>query len=298
MTDNEHLRRRCGKMNKKTLIAVMTCLLVLGIVNIEGRLKTKAFNLKTDTLEELDSLSVEQLVVKVLPVRGHAIYVTFPDGGNMLIDTGGKNDSGKLVRLVKKGITSAEGKFGLMSLFGWKPRIDWVILTGSGANRTGGLEKVLKKFNVRRVISYADMNPKKMVKDKNLEIRLKRLADVILTLNIDHIKLSTGEKVDLEQVVSPVELIALDSKKSLSLRLIYSRFSFVFLSDIDRNTQLKMVNKYGNSIKSTVVYTGKPLAETLKGKIAPKFSIQTKDDVTFITDGEFMSTVPYDYLVK
>jgi hypothetical protein len=267
-------------MNKKTLIAVMTCLLVLGIVNIEGRLKTKAFNLKTDTLEELDSLSVEQLVVKVLPVRGHAIYVTFPDGGNMLIDTGGKNDSGKLVRLVKKGITSAEGKFGLMSLFGWKPRIDWVILTGSG------------------VISYADMNPKKMVKDKNLEIRLKRLADVILTLNIDHIKLSTGEKVDLEQVVSPVELIALDSKKSLSLRLIYSRFSFVFLSDIDRNTQLKMVNKYGNSIKSTVVYTGKPLAETLKGKIAPKFSIQTKDDVTFITDGEFMSTVPYDYLVK
>jgi beta-lactamase superfamily II metal-dependent hydrolase len=289
-------------MNKRAFLTIVMCFVVVicfsGIISSEGKIQTKAYNLKKASLEDMDSLSVEQLVIKVFPVRGHAVYLTFPDGGNMLIDTGRKNDARKLARLLKKEITADEGKFGLMGILGWKPRIDWVVLTGAGADRTGGLEKILTKFRVRKVISYANMDLKEMIKDKNLELRLRRLVDVILTLNIDHVNLAAKEEVDLEQVVSPVHLIAIDSKKNLSLRLKYADFSFVFLSDADKNTQLKIAVNNVNSIKSTVLYTGGSLTQSLKREISPKFSVSNADDITFVTDGKFLSTVPYEYLIK
>jgi len=285
-------------MRNKITILLLVFFLAAAAGVLSAKIKTKAFNLKTDKIEDLDSMAVEQLAVKVLPVKGHAVYISLPDGGNILVDTGRKSDARKLMGILKSEITEGEKKFGVMSFLGWKPRLDWIILTGSSPDRIGGLEKLLTRFNVRKVISYAGMDPRNMVNDNSIESRLRRLADVILTLNVDHITLAADEELDLEQVVSPVKMVALNSKDNLSLQLTYSDFNFIILSETDGEIQERIAGKYGNAEEGTVLYAYGSVSDVLKNAVKPRFRVKVADDVTFITDGRYLSTIPYDYLVK
>ena len=98
--------------------------------------------------DDINELKIQQLSVYALPVEGEVVYLTFPDGGNMLINTGKEEDTDKLVKLLKKEITGDKAGFKVMGFLGRKPRIDWLVITEPRADTTGGLEKILNSFKV------------------------------------------------------------------------------------------------------------------------------------------------------
>ncbi len=203
--------------------------------------------------KNISDLGIQQLIVKSFNLNGYAIYITFPDGGNMLIDTGSKGDAGKLVRLIKNEITQNLTKYEFVEMFGKKVRIDWVVITNPTPKHAGGLKKIIENFQVREVIS-----PLSTVEMKE-NFYFGKLRELLRREKITYTNLSKGGEVDLEQIISPVKLKILNlgrgKKKDLSLRFSYLDFSLLILSGIQNEREVEILKKYENSLRSTVLFS-------------------------------------------
>jgi len=231
---------------------------------------------------DLNDMYPERLIVKTFGLNGNAAYLSFPDGGNMLIDTGSSKDSKKIIKYLKNEIVE-EGNSKLMKLFGWKPRIDWLVITNLQSNRIGGLEKILEKFDVKEIITSLSMEDIEKNREFSKIMSSYLVADSIQTNLVDN------ETIDIKQTESLVKLIAIgteyvDMGASLCLRLTYEDFSFLFLSDINSDVQEGFVEDYGSLLRSNVVLSSK-LNRPLKNKINAKFSLASSIANTFVTDG-------------
>ena len=66
-------------MNRKTFFsAVLFLFFGIAIIGTECKIKANVLNLKTVAIEEVQSISVEQLIVKLLPVKGTAVNRNSP----------------------------------------------------------------------------------------------------------------------------------------------------------------------------------------------------------------------------
>jgi len=215
----------------------------------------------------INDIGTARLSIRILPITGCSIYITFPDGGNMLINTGNINDSEEINRILITEISKAGTSYSFMKVLGWKPRIDWIIFTSSGQNYAGGLYKILDKIEVKQII---------VPKGMNIAVPKETML----------VELTENNEIDLMQVISKVKLVTLERIKIqnnafqyLTLKLTYLNFNIVFLLNEFSN---ELLDKYGKSIKNTIIFIDNM---SISKVVDPTIVIPVTEKITFITDG-------------
>jgi hypothetical protein len=200
---------------------------------------------KTKDAQKDSHLQPEKMLIKVFPLDGYSAYVVFPDGGNMLIDTGKRVDSEKLVSYIKQEI--GQGKESkIMGALGWKPRIDWLVITDYKVERCGGFENVLENFKVKNIVTMLRSE------DYSKAASLRRQLNSYLTFDSNHINYSRDSSIDIQQTVSNVKVNIIgpqyfENNEKLGIKISYEDFSFVIMPELTET----IVNKINHDIYET-----------------------------------------------
>ncbi|MFH1416317.1 MAG: hypothetical protein ABIH89_09575 [Elusimicrobiota bacterium] len=266
--------------NKKNIIPLIAGILFLLGMPLHARLG------EINVAVNPESLGPARLIIKTLPLYGYSVYITFPDGGNMLIDTGSEKDSEKIVEFLKNEmqVTTSGKKIDIMKMFGWKPRIDWLVITNASVQRTGGFRKILENFEVKEIITAIG------TLDNEVNSEFMQVLDSFLTSGCIQTNLVEDMEIDLKQTVSPLKLVTVGCEyfgkgTSLGIRLSFRNHSFLFLSELSKEIQIKLLADYGNMLKSTVLI-GIDLEDYLKDHISPGFHVEPGKGNTIMSDGE------------
>lgn len=171
--------------------------------------------------------------------EGDAIFITFPWGGNMLVDggEGGQWDRGEKV------VLPALRYWGVS-------KIDLLILTHPHSDHLGGLIKVLENIPVRMVIDSGQMHTSysyekflSLIDEKNIPYTVVKSGDEI-----------TGYRGVKIMVVNPPHPFfqGTDSdlnNNSIVLRIVYREVSLLLTGDIERETERRILS-LGETIHS------------------------------------------------
>ena len=181
-----------------------------------------------------------QLEVHVIDVgQADAILVKTPDAGNLLIDGGTGAAEADLIRyLEKQGVS----------------RLDYVIATHPHEDHIGGLDAVIKKFDVGTVympkVSHTTKSFENMllaIQDKNIPV-VEAKADVTLPLG------SGTQAMFLAPCGSDYESL---NDYSAVLKLVYGDTSFLLMGDAEKTSEEEMLAHYSaKTLSSTVLKVG------------------------------------------
>ena len=171
--------------------------------------------------------------------HGDAILVEFPAGKSMLID-GGYPEMGEKVS-------------GYIRELGYS-RLDYVLLTHSHDDHVGGLFTVLKEFEIGCIweCPYAE-------EEEELYIRYNNLVE---EKNLMRIYLSRGDSfviddVDIEVINPPdgqsLKRLGGPNGASVALKLTYGATSALLAADIDKKTDNRLVEIYGEELRSNLL---------------------------------------------
>ena len=193
------------------------------------------------------------LKITFLALRyGDSIFVEFPDGSNMLIDTG---------KVVRQRFNVGEKIIAPFLLSKGVKKIDTIVLTRDHFTHTGGLSYILRNFKVKEVIFNSKIYPF----DKPFKLRKIKSGDWI--------KKESGFSI---QVLNPMSKIK-NRNNSLTLHLIYGDFSILFTGDIGKRAQKRIINEC--NVKSKILqipYQGKKgILEKFLWEISPECVIIT-----------------------
>lgn len=169
--------------------------------------------------------------------QGDAILVTSPQGKTMLIDAGDNTEEERIVGYLKdKNIK----------------KLDYVIGTHPHADHIGGLDAVIRSFDIGEIYMPKKAHTTKTFKDVLLAVKEKgykiNTAKAGVTLDL-------GENINV-QMVAPVS----DDYENLNnysavIHLTYGDTSFLFTGDAEKLSENEMLEgKY--SLESTVLKVG------------------------------------------
>jgi len=279
-------------MNIKVFSLVLFCSLGIGLAVMPlyagaglTPVKTENYSLYVDK-EKINTiyitsdsahLDIAQLTIKLLPENDFIAYITLPDGGNIVINTGSPSRVTAVQNFISKEITEMGTEYDLMKLFGWKPRIDWLIITANLFTNTGGLSLISKSFEIKEFMTPVQ-------------------EELPVPPKANNTKIGENKKIDLLQVVSPVELNILGltrakmSKNCLILKLSYQKYSFSFLLDLTKEDQEVLLREYPQFIDATVLFSNVPLIQDILQKTTSLFVINKPQGIGFITDGNSLAT--------
>lgn len=213
---------------KKTLSSIAIILLLITLILSGcGKGAEKAVNTEAP------------LEIKVLDVgQGDAILIKA--GGKVtLIDTGDVPMRDKLmVGLSNAGVKS----------------IDNLILTHPHADHIGGVKDVLSTYEVKAIYDSGQVTTSKLYKDYLLLAKKKNIPIKIVS---EGDTLDIGDGVNLA-VLNPFKPPITGTKSDLNInsivtRLTYGNFSMLLAADAETEAEEKMVEKYGNKLKSTIL---------------------------------------------
>ena len=182
----------------------------------------------------------EQLEVHVIDVgQADAILIKTPDAGNLLIDGGTGETEEALIRyLEKQGVS----------------RLDYVIATHPHEDHIGGLDAVIKKFDVGTVYMPKVSHTTKAFENMLLAIQDKKIpvqeakADVKLPLG------DGTQAMFLAPCGSDYDSL---NDYSAVLKLVYGQTSFLFTGDAEKTSEDEMLAHYSaKTLSSTVLKVG------------------------------------------
>ncbi len=173
--------------------------------------------------------------------HGDAIFVEFPNKGNMLIDggPGGEDDAGRWVILPflwNKGIT----------------QIDAIVLTHPDNDHVGGLKSVFKNVKVNYVFDNGIMGD--CISYKNYETAKENIPYYFVTKKGDEItgfgnaKLLVVHPPEKHLSTNPAET----NNDSIVLKLVYEDISFILCADIQKQAIASLL-PLGETLQSEVI---------------------------------------------
>jgi competence protein ComEC len=173
--------------------------------------------------------------------QGDSTFVSFPRGTTMLIDAGGRPDFSFSTRDADYFQEDRPG-VGEMAVapFLWQAgvsRIDYIIATHGDADHTQGFGDIAAGFSIRRAVSA---DPRIQTDPYPAQINARR---------IPRITIKKGDRLEMDgvelEVLSPSGDSASaglsDNNRSLVLRMVFGRRSFLFTGDIERKTEEQLV---------------------------------------------------------
>lgn len=217
---------------KKTLLLLVSlclCLLLVGCGN------------KTDNKVQGKTVAQEKMVVTVLDVGQADAILLQTEGKNILVDSGLSDNADKLVAELKK--------------LGVK-KVDILVATHPHADHIGGMNAVLKNFEVGKIYDSGQVTTSKMyqkylktVKEKKTPFALLRASD----------RIEFGSDGAVLEVLGPQEPLLKDTRSdvnanSIVMRLAYKKFTMMLAADATSETEARILQAFAkDKVRSQVL---------------------------------------------
>lgn len=180
------------------------------------------------------------LKIQVLDVgQGDAILIR-TDSQVVLIDTGDIQTREKLVQYIKnQGITT----------------IDKVIITHPHADHLGGIPAIFDNFAVKQIYDSGLTTTTSLYNQYLTAVQKK---------NIPFKTVSAGNVIDIGagvtlKVLGPEKPFITNSElnnNSVVLKLVYGNFAMLLPGDAEREAETRIIERYGNELKSSILKAG------------------------------------------
>ncbi|MBO8170747.1 MAG: hypothetical protein H0Z33_02530 [Bacillaceae bacterium] len=194
-----------------------------------------AVNANPNQPQNFDGVLVHFLDIK----EGEVSLIQYPDGYNILIDTGGNiEDNLRANEQNDSGEEEAEDINTLPEILeAWHvDRIDLLVLTNGMEGHTGGLAELLKHVPVKKV-----MVPK-LLKDEIVQPSLLNDIELLEVVEGDLVKLPLNTTM---KILFPGEPLSLSPQaNSLVFMFQHGNIHFLFTSDINDQVELRLKEKY------------------------------------------------------
>jgi hypothetical protein len=195
-----------------------------------------------------------------------AAAVFFPDGGTMLFDFG-KGMGEKRARALREQVLSADYAFRLFSVFGWRPRIDWLMLSSRNGTWDEEILQLFDYFDITRI--YFPFDSEKAGATKTTRSMLHRgISKTLLQISLEGIPtgdLSAVETLDVIQSCSGVTFRKLlpekgqnnfgtAGKDALCAVLVYNDVRVLITNDLTVEQQEYLMVNRAADIRATVLF--------------------------------------------
>ena len=208
--------------------------------------------------EELDGILLKVNYIDV--GQGDSILIELPNGESMLIDAGEKNQANKVISYMEKlGIN----------------KLDYVVGTHPHTDHIGGLETIIKKYDIGKVYmpkkssnSKTFINLLNTIKYKNLKINTAK--DGVSIIDSDNLKVS---------IIAPNKEYSDSNNNSAVVKITYINRCFLFMGDAEVNSEKNITD----NIECDVVKIGHHGSDTASSN---DFVKKTKAKYAIISVGK------------
>ena len=218
-------------MKKKLLllVSIFLCLLLVGCGN------------KTDNKALGKTVAQEKMTVTVIDVGQADAILLQTEGKNILVDSGLSDSADKLVAELRK--------------LGVK-KVDVLVATHPHADHIGGMNAVLKNFEVGKIYDSGQVTTSKMyqkylktVKEKKIPFALLRASD----------RIEFGSDGAVLEVLGPQEPLLKDTRSDLNansivMRLVYKHFTMMLAADATSETEARILHAFAkDKVRSQIL---------------------------------------------
>lgn len=217
------------KKNLLLLVSIFLCLLLVGCGN------------KTDNKALGKTVAQEKMTVTVLDVGQADAILLQTEGKNILVDSGLSDSADKLVAELRK--------------LGVK-KVDVLVATHPHADHIGGMNAVLKNFEVGKIYDSGQVTTSKMyqkylktVKEKKIPFALLRASD----------RIEFGSDGAVLEVLGPQEPLLKDTRSDLNansivMRLVYKHFTMMLAADATSETEARILHAFAkDKVRSQIL---------------------------------------------
>lgn len=164
--------------------------------------------------------------------QGDSILIETPTDKVILIDGGPPNAGNKLVTYLKKQQVG---------------EIDILVATHPDYDHIGGLIKVIQSFPIKQIVDSGKLHTTKTYIQYINQIRKNKIPVNFVNKNE---KLSVDSLVQI-QVLNSYEKNKTNNQSSIVLKLTYGTVDFLFMGDIERKQELKIMEE--ENIQSEII---------------------------------------------
>lgn len=196
--------------------------------------------------------------------QGDSTFFMFPDGTNMLIDAGEAASASTVISLLDS--LNIE-------------KLDRVVCTHPHADHIGGMQAVIKRYDIGQVYmpdavsttkTFSDMIDK--ITEKNINVNFVCAGDVI---SDEMYKITVLSPEDREY--SEMNLF------SVVIKVTYIDTSFIVMGDAEKENEADMAEHFGTSLKCNVLKVGHHGSDT---STTDRFLSFAKPEIAVISVGE------------
>jgi len=225
-----------------------------------------------------------------------AVCFFLADGGEMIIDIG-QGTNPKMLQIINENLRPKEVVFNVFPPLGWKPRIDWLIMTSRGNVWDSKILDLINNYTFgsiyfpHRPDTYRTGSDKKVihagVSKIMLEIALSRnkISSLESVKEIDLAQSNSNircEKLELESSPLP----AMGSQSALCLLLTYRNTKILIASELTDEQQQYVLNNSSAKIKADIIYYTRGVNPCFVNAVGAKWCISVDDAMkTFKLDG-------------
>ena len=212
-----------------------------------------------------------------------AVCFFFADGGSMLVDIG--NGTNQVVlKQIKEKLIPREFVFNLFQPFGWKPRIDWLIMVPRGDIWDDKVTTLLNNYTFGEIYFPQKPNTYRTGEYKNTFHRgvSKIILEIALAKNSIN-SLENINKIDLGQSNSNIKCEKLElensqmsnysSQGSLCLLITYNKSKILIASELSDVQQQYILKNNLSKIKADIIYSTNGLSPNFVNAVDAKWFI-------------------------
>lgn len=172
-----------------------------------------------------------------MQVSGDSTLVITPKGRKILIDGGEAEQNILIPYLLARKVKT----------------LDYVIVSHFDSDHSGGIKEVLESLKVKNLVISRQIEKTEQC-DNILKIANKKKVKIIFV--------EAGQRLNIEKNISFTilwpnenEIIAENplNNNSIVAKLSYGKFQMLFTGDIEQIAEEKIVEKYGENLKSTIL---------------------------------------------
>ena len=207
----------------------------------------------------------DDIVVHYIDVgQGDAIAINFPDDKIMLIDSGPKDGQNVLLKYLKDEVF--RNKNDLV--------IDYVVLTHSDIDHSGGLSAVFGEFGVKNFYRPNIASDSEMIGDFAIKSSTQEYDELIKLSKAEHnvtINIINKEYVfnvgnAVIEILPPAKVYSSTNDMSCVIKLSYMGKSFLFAGDIQGDSERDMLSSYGKRLDVDVLKVAHHGSKTSTGQ--------------------------------